>query len=76
MNKTPPRLNDINIGELQSLLTLTLMMKSELISKTLVFNRTLMWLIARENFTAFIRRESFKSYGDKNSSTIFCIIFH
>jgi hypothetical protein len=42
--------------------SLTLMMETEIVSKTLVFNVTLTWLNTQENFTAFIRRESFKSY--------------
>jgi hypothetical protein len=32
------------------------------ISETLVFNSTLVWLIASEDFSAFIRRERFKLY--------------
>jgi hypothetical protein len=37
-------------------------MEIELASETLVFNSTLTRLIAREDFIAFIRRESLKSY--------------
>jgi hypothetical protein len=42
--------------------TKTLMMETEEISETLVFSSTLTWLIARENFSPFIHRESLKSY--------------
>jgi hypothetical protein len=45
-----------------SFATTTLMMETEEISEALVFSSTLTRLIARENFTALIRRESFKSY--------------
>jgi hypothetical protein len=38
-----------------------LMMETQLLSKTSVFNRRLTWLIARESFT-FIRREKFVLY--------------
>jgi hypothetical protein len=38
-------------------------METEEISETLHFNSTLTRLIAREDFSAFIRRESFKSYS-------------
>jgi hypothetical protein len=40
----------------------TLMMETELVSETLVFNSKLTRLMAREDFITFMRRESFKSY--------------
>jgi hypothetical protein len=40
----------------------TLLMETNKISETLVFNSTLTWLIARENYSTFICHESFKSY--------------
>jgi hypothetical protein len=36
-------------------------METEEISKTLVFNSPLTWLIAEEDFSTFIHGESFKS---------------
>jgi hypothetical protein len=42
--------------------TPTLMMEMEEISATLILNSTLIFLIAPENFNAFIRLESLKSY--------------
>jgi hypothetical protein len=42
--------------------TSTLMMETEKIRETLVSNSTLTWLIALEDFSICIRRESFKSY--------------
>jgi hypothetical protein len=37
------------------------MMGAEEISETLVFNSTWTWLTAQEDFSAFIRRQSFRS---------------
>jgi hypothetical protein len=45
-------------------LTLTLMMETEGVSETLVFNSDLTWLFTREENIAFIRHESFKSSID------------
>jgi hypothetical protein len=45
-----------------SFLTLTLMMEYKRVSETLIFNSALTRMIAREDFIAFICRESFKSY--------------
>jgi len=39
-------------------------MDTELVSEKLVSNLEFTWLIARENFIAFIRREHFQSYID------------
>jgi hypothetical protein len=38
------------------------MIETEEISEMLILNSTLTLLIAREDFSVFIRRESFKSY--------------
>jgi hypothetical protein len=52
----------INISHIWSFATSNLMMETEEMSETLVFSSTLSRLIAREDFSSFIRRESFKSY--------------
>jgi hypothetical protein len=44
------------------LITPALMMEAETVSETLGYNAILTRLIAREDLTAFNRRESFKSY--------------
>jgi hypothetical protein len=41
----------------------TLMMQTEELSETLVFKSALTRLIAQEDFSTLILRESFKSYG-------------
>jgi hypothetical protein len=41
---------------------MTLMMATELVSETLVFDLPLMRLNARDSFITLIRRESFESY--------------
>jgi hypothetical protein len=41
------------------------MTETELVTETLIFNGTLTRLIAREDFRAFIGRESFMSYADR-----------
>jgi hypothetical protein len=46
-----------------ALSALTLILEKEQVSETLVFNSALTWLIAREDFIAFICSESFKSYN-------------
>jgi hypothetical protein len=40
---------------------LTMMIKEEHVSETLVFSSTTTWLIAQDNFNEFICCESFKS---------------
>jgi hypothetical protein len=52
----------INISDIRSSTTLTLMIENEEIFEMLVFSSTLTQLIAQENFSAFIQHESFKSY--------------
>lgn len=52
----------INISDIWSFTTQTLMMETEVISETLVFSLTLTQLIAWENFSTFIRHENFKSH--------------
>jgi hypothetical protein len=55
------------------------MMETERVSETLVFNSELTRLITREDFIAFVRRESFKSYMvyiDKSVSIIFLKMLH
>jgi hypothetical protein len=49
------------IGTLASI-GVYLMIEAEQISETLVFSSTLMRLLVQEDFSAFIRSESFKSY--------------
>jgi hypothetical protein len=58
--------SELSIIRIDVILTLTLLMKTEEISETLVLNSTLTWLIAREYFSTFIHYESLKSY--KNTS--------
>jgi hypothetical protein len=42
---------------------LVMMMETELVSKTSVFDSTLMQLIAQEDFITFMHHESFKSFN-------------
>jgi hypothetical protein len=44
------------------ILTSTLMIETEIVSETLVFDLSLTRLNARESFITLIRRENFKSY--------------
>jgi hypothetical protein len=49
---------------------INLMMETEPVSKTLVFNSALTQLIALEDFIAFIHRESFRSYIGRMDHTV------
>jgi hypothetical protein len=51
-----------NISDKWPSTTSTLMVEAKEISETLVFSSTLIRLIALEDFSIFIRRESLKSY--------------
>jgi hypothetical protein len=65
------------ISEAWLFTTLTLMKEMEDISDTLVFNSTLTWLIAREDFSIIIRPESSESYKQEQISfMISCNGFH
>lgn len=57
-----------HISNLQAFPKPYLKMETVLVSETLVFDSTLMHLIAKEDFTAFIHCESFKSYKNWDSS--------
>jgi hypothetical protein len=61
-NETSTRPTDINISEFWSFFISILMMETELVYKTLVFNRTSTWQITGGNFIAVIYHESFKCY--------------
>jgi hypothetical protein len=50
----------MRVSDFQSLLTLSLMIETESLSDTLVCNSALLWLIAKEDFVAFIHHESLK----------------
>jgi hypothetical protein len=57
-----------NVSETSSvMITLILMMETELVSETLVFIVELTLPNARESFTTLIRRESFKSHKEYDS---------
>jgi hypothetical protein len=43
--------------------TSTQVMETKQVSEVLIFNVTLTWLIFHEDFMAFLRCESFQSYG-------------
>jgi hypothetical protein len=60
-NRTPAELADIGIGEVRSLLTSALMMETELVSRTLVFDIGLTQLSVTEFYNnAYIRSQKAK----------------